>query len=174
MIPDKDPKSKLDYLKSKFVSREEIDAFVRRQRLKSKTIVFTNGCFDLLHMGHVDYLSKAADLGDLLIVGLNSDASAAGLKGPGRPITDEESRRHLLAALFFVDVVVLFDEPTPAALIEQIKPDILVKGGDYKPESIVGYDIVTKNGGKVVTIDFVPGYSTTAIEQKILQSQKVK
>lgn len=168
MIADKHPLTKLDYIKSKFVNREEVPAYIERLRLKSRKIVFTNGCFDLLHMGHIDYLSKAADLGDVLIVGLNSDTSTAALKGAGRPISNEESRKHVLGALFFVTAIVVFDEPTPAALIATIKPDVLVKGGDYKPEEIVGYDTVTQNGGEVVTIDFVPGYSTTAIEQKIL------
>jgi rfaE bifunctional protein nucleotidyltransferase chain/domain len=172
MIADKHPLKNFDYITSKFVTREEVAAFVERLRLKSKSIVFTNGCFDLLHLGHIDYLSKAADLGDILIIGLNTDASTARLKGPGRPINNEASRLHVIASLFFVGAVVLFDEPTPAGLIEAIKPDVLVKGGDYKPEEIVGYDTVTRNGGKVVTIDFVTGYSTTALEQKILMSQK--
>ncbi|HEX5003279.1 MAG TPA: D-glycero-beta-D-manno-heptose 1-phosphate adenylyltransferase [Bacteroidia bacterium] len=160
----------LDQISEKFIAPEDISRVVERMRLKSKRIVFTNGCFDLLHYGHIDYLSKAADLGDVLLIGLNSDASTSKLKGPGRPINNETSRKHILGSLFFVTGIILFDDPTPAALIETIQPDVLVKGGDYKPEEIVGYDIVTKNGGSVVTIDFVPGYSTSALEQKILQS----
>ena len=137
----------------------------------NKTIVFTNGVFDLLHLGHIDYLSKAKDEGDILIVGVNSDASARNLgKGSSRPITDERSRSTIIAALQFVDAVILFDEDTPYELINIVQPDVLVKGADYKPEDIVGYDIVTVKGGSIKTIDFLPGYSTTSIEEKIKQS----
>ena len=133
-----------------------------------KRIVFTNGVFDLLHLGHIDYLSKAKDLGNFLVVGVNSDASAKRLgKGENRPIKDEISRTTIMAALRFVDLVIIFDEDTPYEIIKLVQPDILVKGADYKPEEIVGYDIVTAKRGKVVTIDFLPGYSTTAIEKKI-------
>ena len=136
-----------------------------------KIIVFTNGVFDLLHLGHIDYLSKAKDEGDILIVGVNSDLSAKRLgKGSSRPITDERSRSTIIAALEFVDAVVLFDEDTPYNLIHKVQPDILVKGADYKPENIVGYDIVTAKGGSIKTIEFLPGYSTTSIEDKIKQS----
>jgi D-glycero-beta-D-manno-heptose 1-phosphate adenylyltransferase len=162
----------IDVITSRIISRQEIPAFVERLRLKSKRIVFTNGCFDLLHLGHIDYLSRAADLGDILIVGLNSDASTSALKGPGRPINNEESRKHILASLFFVGAVVVFDEPTPEALIREIMPDVLVKGGDYKPETIVGYNTVTQNGGEVVIIDFVEGYSTSALEKKIVEESR--
>ncbi len=130
--------------------------------------VFTNGCFDILHRGHIDYLAQAADLADKLIVGLNTDQSVSRLKGEHRPLQDEESRAHVMAALSFVDAVVLFDEDTPYELIKHVVPNILVKGADYKPEDIVGYDIVTQAGGHIQTIDFVPGYSTSAIEAKIL------
>lgn len=130
-------------------------------------VVFTNGCFDLLHRGHVDYLTKAADLGNKLIIGVNTDASVSGLKGPHRPIQDEQSRLQILASLEAVDAVILFGEETPYDLIKTLQPDVLVKGSDYKPESIVGYDVVTAKGGEVKTIDFLPGFSTSLIEQKI-------
>jgi D-glycero-beta-D-manno-heptose 1-phosphate adenylyltransferase len=137
----------------------------------NNTIVFTNGVFDLLHLGHIDYLSKAKDEGDILIVGVNSDSSARNLgKGNSRPITDEKSRSTIIAALQFVDAVILFDEDTPYELIKIVQPDVLVKGADYKPEDIVGYDIVTAKGGSIKTIAFLPGYSTTSIEEKIKQS----
>lgn len=134
---------------------------------QGKKIVFTNGCFDILHRGHVDYLAKAADLGDILVLGLNSDASVGRLKGPNRPIQDELSRLHIIASLAFVDAVILFDETTPHKLIEWVQPDILVKGSDYKPEDIVGYDVVTAKGGSVKTIDFIEGYSSSLIIKKI-------
>ncbi len=133
----------------------------------TKKIVFTNGCFDLLHRGHIEYLSKAADFGDMLIIGLNTDASVSRLKGSHRPIQDESSRAHIMAALEFVDLVIYFDEDTPYDLIKIVQPDILVKGADYKAEDIVGYDIVTAKGGQVKTIEFLDGYSTSAIENKI-------
>ncbi len=132
-----------------------------------KKVVFTNGCFDILHLGHVDYLAKAAKLGDILFVGLNSDDSVKRIKGPGRPVQDEKSRTMILASLQFVDYVMLFDEDTPYQLISEVGPDILVKGSDYSPEDIVGYDIVTGKGGKVVTIDFLPGYSSSRVIEKI-------
>lgn len=136
-------------------------------RREKQTIVFTNGCFDILHRGHVDYLAKAADLGNKLIIGVNTDASVSKLKGPHRPIQDQESRMLILASLTFVDAVILFDEPTPYELIKLVQPDILVKGSDYQVENIVGYDIVQAKGGEIKTIDFIPGYSTSAIESKI-------
>ena len=132
----------------------------RSQGLK---VVFTNGCFDILHRGHVEYLSKASDMGDVLVVGLNTDASVKRLKGESRPINDEQARALVLASLGFVDAVVLFDEDTPYELIKAIRPDVLVKGADYKPEEIVGYDIVTSYGGTVATVPLVEGYSTTRL-----------
>lgn len=139
-------------------------------RFQEKKIVFTNGCFDLLHLGHIDYLAKAKDLGDILVVGVNTDMSVTRLnKGKNRPITDQQSRTTLLASLFFVDAVVLFDEDTPYELIKTVQPDVLVKGSDYEPEEIVGYDVVTAKGGEIKTLDFLQGYSTTLIEQKILK-----
>ena len=129
-------------------------------------VVFTNGCFDILHRGHIEYLSKAADMGDVLVVGLNTDASVRRLKGDGRPVNNEEARALALAALSFVDFVVLFDEDTPYELIKVVHPDVLVKGADYKPKEIVGYDIVTSYGGTVHTIPLVEGYSTTSIIER--------
>ena len=130
-------------------------------------IVFTNGCFDLLHKGHITYLEKAKSLGDCLIVGLNSDASVKRLKGPGRPIKDIESRIAVLAGLASVDMVIVFEDDTPARLIEEVKPDVLVKGGDYQIEDIVGGDFVLNYGGEVKTIEFVVGFSSSSIIQKM-------
>ncbi len=135
-------------------------------RFQDKKIVFTNGCFDILHRGHVEYLAQAAGLGDILIIGLNSDSSVRRLKGENRPVQDEEGRAMVLAGLGFVSHVVLFDEDTPYELIKEIKPDILVKGSDYKEDDIVGADVVKAKGGKVVTIDFIDGYSTSKIIEK--------
>ncbi|WP_020527168.1 D-glycero-beta-D-manno-heptose 1-phosphate adenylyltransferase [Flexithrix dorotheae] len=130
-------------------------------------VVFSNGCFDILHLGHVDYLEKAANLGDRLIIGLNTDSSVSKLKGPERPINDEYARARLLAALEFVDAVILFGEDTPLKLINTLLPDILVKGNDYAVENIVGADVVLKNGGELKTISLVEGFSTTKIISKI-------
>jgi rfaE bifunctional protein nucleotidyltransferase chain/domain len=135
----------------------------------NKKIVFTNGCFDILHLGHIEYLAKAANLGDVLIIGMNSDRSVNRIKGNTRPINDEHSRSMILASLKFVTAVVIFDEETPYELIKTIQPDILIKGRDWKVEEIVGADIVLAKGGKVETIELTPGYSTTLIEQKILK-----
>jgi rfaE bifunctional protein nucleotidyltransferase chain/domain len=129
----------------------------------NQKIVFTNGCFDILHRGHTEYLSQARDKGDVLIIGLNTDASVRRIKGESRPVQDQESRALLLASLRFVDAVVFFDEDTPQELIRAIKPDVLVKGGDYTEENIVGADIVKGGGGEVVTIPIVEGYSTSSI-----------
>ncbi|NNM16225.1 MAG: D-glycero-beta-D-manno-heptose 1-phosphate adenylyltransferase, partial [Bacteroidia bacterium] len=132
----------------------------------------TNGCFDLIHLGHIDYLSKASDLGNRLIIGLNTDSSVSKLKGEHRPIKDEHSRATILASFSFIDAVVLFNEDTPLTLIEEIKPDILVKGGDYKSEEIVGHDSVKENKGEVVILDFIEGYSSSKIEEKIKSDTK--
>lgn len=137
---------------------------------EGKKIVFTNGCFDLLHIGHVLYLEEARSLGDILVVGVNSDASVSELKGPSRPIKDQYNRSHILAALASVDMVIVFDDETPIELIKAIKPSVLVKGGDWKPEQIVGSDFVLSHGGQVRSLRFVDGYSTTALEQKIKRS----
>ena len=158
---------KLEIIKGKVFHIEELRANLNTWRLLEKKIVFTNGCFDLLHLGHIDYLSKAADLGNKLVIGLNSDASTSALKGPGRPIIDQYSRSIMLASLSFVDAVILFDEPTPLELIAQIRPDVLVKGADYTVDQIVGSDLVLGYGGDVQTIEYLSGYSTTSIEKKI-------
>ena len=129
-------------------------------------IVFTNGCFDVLHYGHVRYLAQARQLGDLLVVGLNSDASVRRLKGEGRPINPEQARAFVLAALEMVDYVCLFEEDTPYNLISAVQPDVLVKGGDYAIDNIVGGDIVKKRNGEVVVLPFVEGYSSTRIIEK--------
>lgn len=136
-------------------------------RLLNNKIVFTNGCFDILHRGHIEYLSQARDRGDVLIIGLNSDASVRRIKGEGRPVQDEMSRALILASLRFVDGVMLFNEDTPYELIKFVNPDVLVKGADYTEETIVGADIVKANGGEVVVIPLVEGYSTTEILKKV-------
>ena len=135
-------------------------------------LVFTNGCFDILHLGHVDYLEKARALGDKLIVGLNTDASVSRLKGPSRPLQDEMSRARIMASLLFTDAVTLFDEETPYELIKSVLPDVLVKGDDYAVETIVGYDLVINNGGQVKTIELVKGYSTSNVVAKITEPLK--
>lgn len=142
---------------------------LREWKATGDTIVFTNGCFDILHLGHVDYLEKARQLGNKLVVGLNTDASVCRLKGPERPLQDEMSRARVMASLLFIDAVILFGEDTPYELITAVNPDILVKGDDYAIEDIVGHDIVQKNGGTVKTISLVKGYSTTRIVDKIKQ-----
>lgn len=134
---------------------------------KYKKIVFTNGCFDILHLGHIDYLSKSKELADILIVGLNSDQSIKNIKGTQRPINNQYMRSMILASLFFVDIVIIFNEDTPEKLIKIIKPDILVKGGDYNIDTIVGGDIVKSYGGEIKIINYVEGYSTTNIINKI-------
>lgn len=133
----------------------------------NESLVFTNGCFDILHLGHIDYLGKAADLGDKLIVGLNTDTSVQRLKGDSRPINKQSARAQMLAALSFVDAVILFEEDTPYELIRSIQPNILVKGADYTIEEIVGHDIVIAKGGKVIPIDLLAGYSTTQLIEKL-------
>lgn len=149
------------------MSGQMLDRWLAVKRFKRRQLVFTNGCFDILHRGHVEYLAQAATKGDVLIIGLNTDASVRKLKGPSRPLLDEQSRAFTLAALGFVDAVVLFDEETPYELIKKIKPQVLVKGGDYQVEDIVGYDIVKAGGGQVITIPLTEGFSTTGIIQKM-------
>ena len=158
--------SNLNLIQSKIKSFKEVRDSVNDWRSKQRKIVFTNGCFDIIHRGHLDYLSKAADLGDVLIVGLNTDASVRRIKGNNRPLQDELGRASLLASLFFVDAVVMFDENTPYDLIKVVQPDLLVKGSDYAEEDIVGADIVRNNNGNVVTIDFLEDYSTSSIIAK--------
>ena len=136
-------------------------------KLHQQKIVFTNGCFDVLHFGHVHYLLEAKKLGDLLVIGLNSDASVRRLKGPSRPVNGENERAFVLAALRFVDYISIFEEDTPEELIKTVQPDVLVKGGDYKLNNIVGADFVTQNGGTVTTIPFVEGFSSTRIIEQL-------
>jgi D-glycero-beta-D-manno-heptose 1-phosphate adenylyltransferase len=156
---------------NKIKSLNELVVFVKEKKQLGKSIVFTNGCFDILHKGHVDYLAQAADKGNILVVGVNTDESVKRLgKSPSRPIQDEAARAYLIASLESVSAVILFNEDTPLELITAILPDVLVKGADYKPESIVGYSIVKENGGNVETINFIEGYSTTVIEKKIKES----
>ena len=151
----------------KIKTLSEAKKTVATWKAKGNKIVFTNGCFDILHLGHVDYLEKARGLGDKLILGLNTDDSVSRFKGPDRPIQDENSRARILAAFQFIDLVVFFNDDTPLDLISALVPDILVKGSDYLAENIVGADVVIRHGGQVKTIEFVPGYSTTRIVEKI-------
>ena len=157
----------LEIIKNKILTPEKLRSIVEVKHSEGKTFAFSNGCFDLVHQGHIDYLSKSRDLADYLIIGLNTDSSVRRLKGLRRPINDEYSRALMLASFLFVDYVVMFDEDTPYNLIKILQPDVLIKGSDYKAEDIVGYDIVTARGGKVVTLDFIPGFSTTLIEKRI-------
>jgi len=160
----------IDIIKGKICyKKEELTHYLDFLKSKNQPIVFTNGCFDIVHRGHIEYLAKAADLGAALIIGLNSDSSVRRLKGETRPLIDEYSRALLLSALSFVNKVVLFGEDTPYELIKFIQPDILVKGSDYAPQDIVGYDIVSAKGGKIETIDFIDGFSTTSILKKACQ-----
>jgi len=154
---------------SKIKHIDVLSALIAAEKERGKQVVFTNGCFDLLHAGHVKYLQKARALGDLLVLGLNSDASVRRLKGEKRPLIDEEERAHLLAALDCIDYVVLFDEDTPLELITALKPQILVKGGDYTVDGVVGKDVVETYGGRVELVSFVDGKSTTSIIDRILE-----
>lgn len=151
----------------KIFSLPELLKTVAGWRSQGDKIVFTNGCFDLLHLGHVDYLEKARQLGNKLVLGLNTDASISRIKGPARPLQDEMSRARIMASLLFVDAVVLFDQNTPLELIEAVQPEILVKGDDYTIENIVGHEVVIAKGGSVATVPLVKGYSTTNIVKKI-------
>jgi rfaE bifunctional protein nucleotidyltransferase chain/domain len=151
------------------VSREALVKIRQQARRAGRTVVFTNGCFDLIHRGHVDYLKKARSLGDLLVVGLNTDRSVAALKGSGRPLNAQEDRAQVLAALEVVDYVCPFDEDTPAELIAVVVPDVLVKGGDYTAEEIVGRDMVEAAGGRVVVVPLRPGYSTKGLIDRIVE-----
>ncbi len=152
---------------SKIQSIEQSNKTIENWRKEKETIVFTNGCFDLLHLGHIDYLTKAKDLGSKLIIGVNSSQSVTRLKGPTRPINSTETRAFMLAAFKFVDLVVIFEDDTPIDLISNIKPNILVKGGDYTLETVVGAKEVMKYGGDVKIIPFLEGFSTTSIVTKI-------
>ncbi len=158
----------LEKMQSKVVSAQKASEIIAQWRKSDCKVVFTNGCFDLVHAGHIDYLSKAADMGNYLVVGLNTDASVSRIKGPSRPVCNEFSRSMVMAALEFVSMVVLFDEETPWELINTVQPDILVKGADYTVDNIVGADIVKARGGQVATIEFLPGYSTSALINRII------
>ena len=154
-------------IKSKVQIWQEVGQTVAGWKAAGEKIVFTNGCFDLLHLGHIHYLAQARDLGDRLVIGVNADASVQRIKGPHRPIQDERTRTHLLAALACVDAVVIFEEDTPLDLIKIILPDVLVKGGDWQPSQIVGSSEVLANGGEVRSLAYLEGLSTTNIENKI-------
>jgi rfaE bifunctional protein nucleotidyltransferase chain/domain len=158
----------LDYINSKILASKPMEKTLLLWRFREEKIVFTNGCFDLLHSGHLQYLAQAKNLGTKLIIGLNSDASTKRLKGEHRPINDEKSRSLMLASLVFIDAIIIFEEDTPLELIQKIQPDVLVKGGDYAIEQIVGAAEVQAKGGFVTTLSFLEGYSTTSIETKIL------
>lgn len=146
---------------------ENIQQFLEIAPPRKGKLVFTNGCFDLLHPGHVQYLEEARALGDLLVVGLNSDASVARLKGPSRPLQDQWARARVLLGLRSVDAVILFAEDTPISLITALRPDVLVKGGDYRPDGVVGREAVEAAGGRLVLLPFLPGHSTSAIADRI-------
>ncbi len=156
----------LSYLQQKTLSPSQLQTKLSRWRFQDRKIVFTNGCFDLIHKGHIHNLATARALGDKLIVGLNSDASVKRLKGESRPLQSENDRALILAAMVFVDAVVIFEEDTPFNLIQLVQPDVLAKGGDYQKHEVVGADIVEAKGGEVVLIPFVKGHSTTQILQK--------
>ena len=163
--------NKLRRLQNKIMTIEQAQKQLRVWRFKGDKIVFTNGCFDILHAGHIHSLASAAQYGNRLVVGLNSDSSVRDIKKPGRPLQDQDSRALVLAAIDCVDAVVVFNEKTPKDLIEAIAPDVLVKGGDYKVEDVAGADFVLSNGGRVEIIGLVGGYSTTAVEEKILANK---
>ncbi len=157
----------LMHIQEKILPADKVPETINYLKRENKSIVFTNGCFDILHIGHITYLSKASDLGDILIIGLNSDNSVHRIKGTNRPVQDQDARAIALASLFFVNFVVVFEEDTPYELIRVVQPDILVKGGDYNPAEIVGYDLVNGSGGRVITIPLVEGVSTTSIIKKL-------
>jgi D-glycero-beta-D-manno-heptose 1-phosphate adenylyltransferase len=158
----------IPYLQQKILdSTAKLEKTLRLWQFQNEKIVFTNGCFDLLHLGHLTYLAEAKSLGTKLIVGLNADASVKRLKGEDRPVNPENTRTALLAALYFVDAVVVFEEDTPFNLITAIRPDVLVKGGDYMISTIVGADIVLAYGGEVQVLSFLDGYSSSAVIEKI-------
>ena len=162
--------SNLKNIKSKIYSLSDLKIQSDKWKENGEKIVFTNGCFDLVHRGHIEVLANTADLGDKLIIGLNSDSSIKELKGENRPIMDEISRSILLASLQFVDAIVFFSEETPYKLIETLIPDVLAKGGDYKVTEIAGKEVVLENGGEVILVPFIDGFSSTNIVEKIKQS----
>lgn len=159
---------KLSVIEQKIITISQLIHFKAVWSLKEKKVVFTNGCFDIIHRGHIEYLARAASLGDVLVVGINTDQSVKRIKSNNRPLQDEYSRALAIAALHFVTHVMLFDEDTPYDLIKALEPDILVKGDDYKTQDIVGYDLVKNNGGQVKTIKLTKGYSTSGIINKCM------
>lgn len=160
-------KTTLDIVREKILDRTALERMLAIWRFREHRIVFTNGCFDIIHRGHLEYLSKAALLGDLLLIGLNTDASVGRLKGPSRPLQDQETRALVLAMMHVVSAVVYFDEDTPLELIKLVRPDVLVKGGDYREEEVVGAGFVRSAGGKVKIIPYITGHSTTEIIRRI-------
>ncbi len=161
-------------MREKIKAREDLQRIIQHLKSEGKRIVFTNGCFDLLHIGHVRYLEEAKSLGDILVVGVNSDDSVRGLKGPNRPIIPQEERAEILSGLGCVDYVTIFDEPTPLNLITLFLPHILVKGGDWTKEATVGWETVEKTGGEVVILSFVEGASTSQLIETILKRYEKK
>ncbi len=155
--------SSLDKIKQKIIQIDDLERWSKEIRPNIKKLVFTNGCFDIIHRGHVTYLAQAADFGDKFIVALNTDQSVSRLKGESRPIQDEQTRALIMASLECVDYVCFFNEDTPLNIIKILLPNVLIKGGDYEVDKIVGYKEVISSGGEVLTIDFVPGFSTTSI-----------
>jgi D-beta-D-heptose 7-phosphate kinase/D-beta-D-heptose 1-phosphate adenosyltransferase len=156
-------------VREKVKKRDDLRGIIQDLKAKGKRIIFTNGCFDLLHIGHVRYLEEAKSLGDILVVGVNSDASVRGLKGPNRPILPEEERAEILSSLACVDYVTIFDEPTPSNLISLLLPHVLVKGGDWTKEETVGWETVERTGGEVVILSFVEGSSSSQLIETILK-----
>lgn len=155
-------------LTNKIIAKEDASRIITGLRLKGKKIIFTNGCFDILHPGHVDYLAQARDLGGFLVLGLNTDSSVKRLnKAPNRPVNNEQARAKVLAGLGCVDAIILFDEDTPYELIKFLQPDVVVKGNDYKPEAVVGYDLMKQRGGEVITIPMLEGFSTSRLIEKL-------
>jgi rfaE bifunctional protein nucleotidyltransferase chain/domain len=156
-------------MNKKILGQKKLAKILAKARAKGKRIVFTNGCFDIIHAGHVKYLDDAKKLGDILVIGMNSDKSVKALKGPSRPINSQDDRASVIAALEAVDFVTIFGEETPEALIKRLKPNVLVKGGDWKIKDIVGGDFVKSLGGKVARIPFLKGRSTSAIIKKLIR-----
>ena len=159
-----------EIIKSKICTLNDLKEKVIQWKKDGEKVIFTNGCFDIIHRGHIEVLANTADLGDKLIIGLNTDSSIQKLKGLNRPIIDEESRALLLASLSFVDAIILFAQDNPLNLIKILNPDILAKGGDYSIDTIIGHEIIRKNGGKVVLIPFIDGFSSSKIISKIKES----
>ena len=165
--------SSIEKIKAKIIDRESLGHILKKEKKDGKKVVFTNGCFDILHRGHIEYLSGASDLGDVFVIGLNSDISVRKLKGKNRPAIDEESRSFTMASFEFVDYLILFSEDTPSELMQVLKPDVWVKGGDYKNiEDLPEHRVMMEIGGEVIILPFVEGFSTTDIYNKILGAAK--